>query len=661
MDLYSLTWIIPFLPLVGLLLAAALGKKAPEGGGYFVVGSIAVTCLISLVIAYQYLTTGNGVPVDASITWIDLGGGKTLDMGYYIDGLSAVMLIVVSILCTLIVIYSIGYMHEEGERKRRYYVEIALFVTGMLGLVVASNYLMMFIFWEIMGLCSYLLIGFWYYKPSAAKAAKKAFLVTRVGDVLFMIGIIGLFGAFGTLNFRELFDPANIATVDPGLFTFSLFCLFGGAIGKSAQFPLHDWLPDAMEGPTTVSALIHAATMVKAGVYLVARSMPMMVHAPDVLIFVAIIGGFTAIFAATQALNNPNIKRVLAYSTISQLGYMFLALGCGGYIIATAGTNEQLLEMGNTGYMAGIFHLMNHAFFKALLFLGAGAVIHAVHTEDMRRMGGLSKKLKITSLVMLIGCLSISGIPPFSGFWSKDLVLESAINAANVNPWFWLLYIAGTATAFLTAFYMFRLWFMTFRGPEGEAAKHAHEAPAVMWVPLAILATAATIGGIFLMFPGSGLPGVISTVSPEGHIIAGETLGWGWLEKFFTAWPTYLSLAMALLGIALAYAIYYKRSIKVDNVASGGLKGVYDLLLNRYYFPQMYDTFGTKVIYGTALATDWFDRKVIDGVVNGIAFVSVRSGQVLRRTQTGMVQTYATVVVAALTVILIMMYLLGGL
>jgi len=661
MDVYSLTWIIPLLPLIGLLLAAAFGKKTPEGGGYFVVASIAATCVLSLTIAYQYLTTANGVPVEASMTWIDLGGGKTLDVGYYIDGLTALMLIVVSILCTLIVIYSIGYMHEEGERKRRYYVEIALFVTGMLGLVIASNYLMMFIFWEIMGLCSYLLIGFWYYKPSAAKAAKKAFLVTRIGDILFMIGIIGLFGAFGSLNFRVLFDPAQIALVDPNLFAFSLLCLFGGAIGKSAQFPLHDWLPDAMEGPTTVSALIHAATMVKAGVYLVARSMPMMVHTPDVLIVVAAVGGFTALFAATQALNNPNIKRVLAYSTISQLGLMFLALGCGGYIIATAGADEHLLELGNTGYMAGIFHLMNHAFFKALLFLSAGAVIHAVHTEDMRRMGGLSKKLKITSFVMLIGCLAIAGIPPFSGFWSKDLVLESAITAAGVNPWFWLLYIGGVIVAFMTAFYMFRLWFMTFKGPEGEAARHAHEAPAVMWVPLAILAVAATITGLFLMFPGTGLPGVIYTVSPEGHAIAGETLGWGWIEKFFTAWPTYVSLAMAVLGIGLAYAIYYKKSIKVDNVASGSLKGVYNLLLNRYYFPQMYDGFGTKVIYGLALVIDWLDRKVIDGVVNGLSFVAVRSGQTLRRIQTGMVQTYATVVIAALTVILLLMYLLGGL
>jgi NADH-quinone oxidoreductase subunit L len=552
-------------------------------------------------------------------------------------------------------------MHEEGERKRRYYVEIALFVTGMLGLVIASNYLMMFIFWEIMGLCSYLLIGFWYYKPSAAKAAKKAFLVTRIGDILFMIGIIGLFGAFGSLNFRVLFDPANIATVDPGLFTFSLFCLFGGAIGKSAQFPLHDWLPDAMEGPTTVSALIHAATMVKAGVYLVARSMPMMVHAPDVLIFVAVIGGFTALFAATQALNNPNIKRVLAYSTISQLGLMFAALGAGGYLIATAGTSENLMELGNVGYMAGIFHLMNHAFFKALLFLGAGAVIHAVHTEDMRKMGGLSKKLKITSIVMLIGCLAIAGIPPFSGFWSKDLMLIADIDAAGVNSWFWLLYIAGLITAFLTAFYMFRLWFMTFRGSEGEAAHHAHEAPAVMWVPLAILAVAATITGFFLMAPGTGLPGVIYTLSPDGIPIPGHTLGWGWVDEIFTSWATYVSLAAALLGIGLAWAIYAKKSIKVDNVATGGLKGVYNLLLNRYYFPQMYDGFGTKVIYGLALVIDWLDRKVIDGVVNGLSFVAVRSGQTLRRIQTGMVQTYATVVIAALTVILLLMYLLGGL
>jgi len=659
------TWLIPIFPIIGLLLAAAFGKKTPEGGGYFVVGSVAASCILSVLVAYEFFT-GNGEPVYATQVWIDLGtignSSYQFEIGYYVDSLTALMLIVVSILCTLIVIYSLGYMHEEGERKRRYYVEIALFITGMLGMVIASNFLTAFIFWEIMGLCSYLLIGFWYYKPSAARAAKKAFLVTRIGDICFMLGIVALFGAYGTLNYHELFDPTFFEhhEIDSGLLTFAMLCLFGAAVGKSAQFPLHDWLPDAMEGPTTVSALIHAATMVKAGVFLVARSFPLMVHTPDVLIVVAVIGGFTAFFAATQALNNFNIKRVLAYSTISQLGFMFLALGCGGYVIATAGHDEHLLELGNTGYMAGVFHLMNHAFFKALLFLSAGAVIHAVHTEDMRKMGGLSKKLKITSVVMLVGALAISGIPPFSGFWSKDLVLESAITAAEVNPWFWILYIGGTVTAFMTAFYMFRLWFMTFKGEESEAAHHAHEAPAVMWGPLVVLAIAATITGLFLLAPNGGLPSVIFTVSPEGEAIPGETLGFGWIEKLFTAWPTYVSLAMATFGIGIAYLAYHRKSLSLAWFSSRENKKVYDLLQRRYYFPEAYDAIGEKAIYGLALAIDFFDRKVIDGVVNFFAWFAVNGSQAMRKGQTGMVQTYLAVVVAAISVILVLLYIIAG-
>ncbi|MDD1748124.1 MAG: NADH-quinone oxidoreductase subunit L, partial [Methanomassiliicoccales archaeon] len=364
MTFIEYTWLIPLLPIIGLILAAAFGRKTPEDGGYFVIGAVALACVMSVLVAYEFFT-GDGTPVYASQVWIDLGTINGVqyqfEIGYYVDYLTSLLLIVVSILCTLIVVYSLGYMHEEGERKRRYYVEIALFITGMLGMVVASNYLEAFIFWEIMGLCSYLLIGFWYYKPSAARAAKKAFLTTRIGDISFMLGIIALFGSFGTLNYHQLFDPAYIESFDVnyGMLLFAMLCFFGAAVGKSAQFPLHDWLPDAMEGPTTVSALIHAATMVKAGVYLVARSFPLMVETPEVMIVIAVIGGFTAIFAATQALNNFNIKRVLAYSTISQLGFMFMALGCGGYVIATAGTDEHLLELGNTGYMAGIFHLMN--------------------------------------------------------------------------------------------------------------------------------------------------------------------------------------------------------------------------------------------------------------------------------------------------------------
>ncbi|HTY46696.1 MAG TPA: NADH-quinone oxidoreductase subunit L [Methanomassiliicoccales archaeon] len=642
MTFVEYTWLIPIFPIIGLLLVALLGKKTPEGGGYFAVGGIAASMVLSLLVAYEFLTGSRDLQT-ASLTWLNLGGSFQLDMGYYVDNLTAVMLIIVSILCTLILIYSIGYMHEEGERKRRYYVEISLFVVGMLGLVISSNYLMMFIFWEIMGLCSYLLIGFWYYKPSAARAAKKAFLVTRIGDIMFMVGIISIFASFGSLNFRDVFAAHP---TDTTLLAFGMFMLFGGSIGKSAQFPLHDWLPDAMEGPTTVSALIHAATMVKAGVFLVARSFPLMVQTPDVMLFVAIIGGFTAIFAATMALNNPNIKRVLAYSTISQLGYMFLALGAGGYVLS-----QGLVAEGSAGFTAGMSHLMNHAFFKALLFLSAGAVIHAVHTEDMRLMGGLSKKMKITSFVMLIGALSIAGIPPLSGFWSKDEVLATVYNAGAVNWAFYLLYVMGVVTAFLTAFYMFRLWFMTFSGHESEAAHHAHEAPKVMSVPLMILAVFAFASGLIVLF---GFGGVVFFQEADVRTAADV------FTAVFSEWTTYVSIAAALLGITLAYLVYKKKSVSLDWATKGACKKVYDLLLFRYYFPQAYDAFGTQVIYGLARLTDWFDRKIVDGAVNGISFVAVRLGQVLRKIQTGMVQTYAMVIVGALAVILLLMYVFGG-
>ena len=646
MTFVEYTWLIPVLPVIGLLLVAAFGKKTPEGGGYIATCFIGGSLVLSLLVAVEFLT-GTTAVVTQSMTWINFGNGLQLDVGYYLDNLTAVMLIVVSILCTLILVYSLGYMHEEGERKRRYYVEISLFVTGMLGLVIANSYLMMFIFWEIMGLCSYLLIGFWYYKPSAAAAAKKAFLVTRIGDIMLMTGIFTIFASFGTLNYHDLFSGALVAP-DPTVFLFGMFMVFGGAIGKSAQFPLHDWLPDAMEGPTTVSALIHAATMVNAGVFLVARSYPLMVQTPDVMLFVACIGGFTAIFAATMALNNPNIKRVLAYSTISQLGYMFLALGAGGYLFAMGQTVE-----GSAGYTAGIFHLMNHAFFKGLLFLCAGAVIHAVHTEDMRLMGGLRSKMKITSLAMLIGALSIAGIPPLSGFWSKDEVLASAYTAGSVQPAFYLLYIMGVVTAFLTAFYMFRLWFMTFTGEQKEAAHHAHEAPKSMSIPLIILAIAAAISGLVVLF---GLSGVIYFDVPMEIKSALDVLG-----ETFGDPLTYISIVAAVLGITLAYFVYYKKSVSLAWSTQGAKKKVYDLLLYRYYFPKAYDAFGVKVIYGFSRAVDWFDRKVIDGIVNGFSYLAVRSGQGLRKVQTGVVQMYATVIIAGLAVILLLVYLFGGL
>jgi NADH-quinone oxidoreductase subunit L len=646
-------WLIPVLPLLAAVVIGLLGRKMKQGGGYIAIGASAISFILSLLVVVSVLDgsfdSADGIVdgvYEQSGTWINLTSTYKFEIGIYIDQLTALMLMVVSIVSTLVIIYSIAYMGDEGGRKRRYYTEISLFVGVMLGLVLANNYLEMFIFWELVGLCSYLLIGFWYHKPSAASAAKKAFMVTRVGDIMFMLGIIILFTTFKTLNFRDLFSM-EVSGGDLGLLTLGTFFIFGGAIGKSAQFPLHDWLPDAMEGPTTVSALIHAATMVKAGVYLVARSFPLFAQTPETLIVVAIIGGVTAFIAATMALNSPNIKRVLAYSTISQLGYMMLALGAGGYLFFNA--------MGSEGYTSSMFHLMNHAFFKALLFLCAGSVIHAVGTEDMRLMGGLGKTMKITSFTMLIGALSISGIPPFSGFWSKDEVLAVVWNAGSLSWVFILLFVLGLATAFMTAFYMFRLWFMTFKGEPGEASRHSHESPRIMTVPLVVLSIFAA-ASFLVLFIGDGFGAVV--FFGESHALQASEL----LAETFSDPLTYASIIVAVSGLGLAYLVYYKRGVSSDVFVSTPLtRSLYNLLLKRYGFTAGYDAFAEKAVYGFSLVVDWFDRKVVDGIVNGISFTLAVAGNYIRRIQTGHVQSYATVIIAGIAIILVLLYLLGGL
>lgn len=646
-------WLIPIFPLIAFVIVGFLGNKLfkkAEGGAPIAIIMAAISCVLSLLVAYETLTTGE--VYKTSLEWM-IVDGFTFNMGIYIDNLTALMLIVVSFIATLVVIYSIGYMHNEGEKKRRYYAIISLFIGVMLGLVLASNYLQMFIFWELVGLCSYLLIGFWNTKPSAASAAKKAFLVTRIGDIMLMLGLIIFFVGFkGNLDFDYIFNNVDLFTGGDNLLTLGTFLIFGGAIGKSAQFPLHDWLPDAMEGPTTVSALIHAATMVKAGVYLVARSYPVLIETPDTLIIIAAVGGFTALFAATMALNNTNIKRVLAYSTISQLGYMFLALGASGYLFAVSGDP-------NVGYMAGMSHLMNHAFFKALLFLSAGAVIHAVHTEDMMRMGGLSKKLKITSTVMLLGCISIAGIPPFSGFWSKDEILATVFETGAYNTGFYLLYAFGIIAAFITAFYMFRLWFLTFSGKprDQEIYDHAHEAPKVMWVPLVILGVLAVgsgLAGILLGMEGTLEP---AAYLPTMHIASGIDM----IIDMFQHPLTYVSIVVAILGIVVAYLMYYSKTIDPARISESKIgKKLGNVLLARYGFTAGYDLFGTKVIYGISKAVDWFDRNIIDGVVKLISLICTLVGKLLRFVQNGLVQTYASIVVVGVSLVVILLLAFGG-
>jgi len=674
-------WLILLLPLAAFVIIGLLGRWLRDGSGYVAVAGMLGSLVLSLYVFVQVLAQGALGGGFASQTidgyvWLPSIPGNEIRISLLIDNLSSLMLVLVSFLCLLIFIYSLGYMHEE-EGKPRYYAEVSLFATGMLGTVSADNFLQLLIFWEIMGLCSYLLIGFWYHKPEAAAAAKKAFLVTRVGDVLFLVGVLVIWNEFGTLRFNEI--APRVGLLSPQLLTLIPLLLFGGAVGKSAQFPLHAWLPDAMEGPTTVSALIHAATMVKAGVYLTARSFIFLVPlAPGVqppftaILVIAGIGGFTAIFAATMAVVNNDIKRVLAFSTISQLAYMFLGLGAGAYLMATEAVNGE--PVNSAGYSAALYHLFNHAFFKALLFLSAGSVIHAVHTNDMRDMGGLSKSMPITSRVMLFGSLALAGIIPFSGFFSKGEILSVTFDAGADHPGFYLLYLLGLSTAFLTAFYAFRLWFMTFHG-EYRGHEHPHESPRVMTTPLLILAGFTLISGL-LAYPMQGFGNLVFFGRAEaGFPLVGIPPVHYLLEA--------LSLGVAGLGIWLAWSIYETKRIPAERFtrAPGGAF-IHRMLTKRYWIDDAYDAFGRTVVYGIARGLDWFDRtaidgivnavgrggmrvavesdlfdrRVIDGAVNALSLETVRTSWRLRQRQTGQVQNYAWVVVVGIVAVVVLLF-----
>ncbi len=668
------TWLVPLIPMLCFLIIGLVGRKTPEKGGYIAIAGALLAFIIAVLISYEYYT-GDQYPAaaTASIEWFHIGD-ITINLGYYVDDLTCIMMLFSSFISTLIFVYSIGYMGDQGPRKTRYYAEVSLFLTGMLGLIVSSNFLELFIFWEVMGLCSYLLIGFWSFRhpegdaasANAASAAKKAFLVTRLGDVCLMAGLFVLLGEFHSLDYTALFDEANIALADPDMLTLGMLLVFGGVIGKSAQFPLHDWLPDAMAGPTTVSSLIHAATMVKAGVYLVARGYPLFVQNPDVMLFVGIIGGVTAFFAATMAMNNMNIKKVLAFSTVSQLGYMFLALGAGGYLVALGIQNndDTLIVAGAAGFVAGCFHMMNHAFFKALLFMGSGSVIHAVGTEDMREMGGLHKHMKITSITMLLGSLSIAGFPLFSGFWSKDLVLEIAMESGHHTVWFTVLWLLGVITAFMTAFYMFRMWFMTFMGEEGHATQHCHgESPKTMTVPLIILSVFAVFSGVAILV---GFDAALSfDLTSAGFVIGGgEKEGLHYVSELFSNPYTYLTIVLALVGIAIAYFMYAKKSINPGKFNKEGQSAIYKLLANRWFFPEFYNQISWKLGDGVARGVNYVDRQVIDGTVNGLSGAVIGGGDVMSKVQTGHVQDYSSVVLIGVSVLsvlfIVIAMILGG-
>lgn len=630
---FEVAWLIPAFPLAAALVITLFGARLREGGGWLAVLAGALSAGLALPIGWQALRVEEDFR--AGFTWFAVGDYQ-LNFGIYIDKLTALMIMVVSFVSFLILVYSIAYMGGEGRRKRRYYAEMTLFIGSMLGLVLADNYLEVYVFWELVGLCSYLLIGFWYERPSASAAAIKAFLVTRVGDLLFLFGLILLVFHFKTLDFEALFamsvPPDQLWVIGlAGLF------IFGGAVGKSAQFPLHIWLPDAMEGPTTVSALIHAAAMVKAGVYLVARTMPLLVQVPTNLLIIALIGGFTALLAATLATMKVDIKRVLAYSTISQLGYMFLGLGVGG--LAYAASHEA------TGYTAGLFHLMNHAFFKALLFLCAGSVMHALNDNtNLREMGALWPKLKITGTAMLIGALANAGIPPTSGFWSKDEILASAMAAAGANPLVIVAWVFGFVTVFLTAFYLFRMWFLAFAGrSRWEPDVHPHESPPLMTVPLVILAIFA-FGSGFSVF--GGFSQYIAYGEPHAFIPR-EYL----VETFSNPW-TLVSILLALSGIGLAYLLYH-RGLDLARYRTALTAGVYRVLDRNYYLDDLANAIAGKVTVGLATVIDVFDRLAVDGAINGIGSGSTQLGERLRRTVTGYVGDYAGWVLAGIVVLLV--------
>jgi NADH-quinone oxidoreductase subunit L len=605
-----LVWLIPLFPLVGVVFNALLGRLIGHKAHWLAVpallASFVTSCLVFNRVWHGETWTGDLFP------WVVAGPFKTA-VTAQVDQLTAVMLLVVTGVGFLIHVYSVGYMHDD-HGYARFFTYLNLFVFSMVMLVLAGNFLILFVFWEAVGLCSYLLIGFWYDRQSATDAGKKAFIVNRVGDFGFLLGIILIWVTFGTMSYAEVFAKADTG-VSGGVYLAIALLLFVGATGKSAQLPLFTWLPDAMEGPTPVSALIHAATMVTAGVYMVARCHKLFEMAPLSLEIVAWVGGLTAVFAATIGLVQTDIKRVLAYSTISQLGYMFVGVGVGAYA-------------------AGIFHLVSHAFFKALLFLGAGSVIHGLGGEqDLRKMGGLAPRMMTTTVTFLVGAFGLAGVPPLSGFFSKDEILASVFHEHHYV--LWLLLMIG---AFLTAFYTFRLVFLAFFGGprmSKEVAHHIHESPASMTIPLIILAILTVVAGLAVGIPsshGTSFARFLSPVLPLDEAEHSAGVAFSLLV---------LSAVVAIAGVALAWFVYGRSPARAASVGVAR-NPIHRLLLNGYYADQIYDALFVKPIYHLSL---WlariFDPSVIDGIVNGVASTMTGLARGMRRVQTGFVMNYA--------------------
>jgi len=619
-----------------ILLGLAGHKLKPKLSGLLGTLGLAVITALSYITAYKYFFTSEKVEetyqkiIASNTTWLQLTDKLHIDIGILLDPISVMMLIVVTTVSLMVHIYSLGYM--KGEKGfERFFAFLSLFSFSMLGLVLATNIFQMYIFWELVGVSSFLLIGFYYQKPSAVRASKKAFIVTRFADLGFLIGILILSFNTKTFDFITLTDPAGSAITQGGgiaflglsVMTWSMIFVFMGGVGKSAMFPFHIWLPDAMEGPTPVSALIHAATMVVAGVYLVARMFPIYAFsAPIALDIVAYVGGFSSLFAAIIACTQTDIKRVLAYSTMSQIGYMMLALGVSGY-----GGHEGL------GYMASMFHLFTHAMFKALLFLGAGAIIHAVHSNHMTEMGGLRKYLPITHMTFLIACLTISGIPPLSGFFSKDEILAAALHHNK------LLFAVEYAVAGLTAFYMFRLYFSVFWGKETQYHHTPHEAPPTMTIPLIVLA----IGSVFAGF------------IPFNELITSDGKGFETELELIVAVP---SVLIGLLGIGIAFIMYKKESGIPDKLAVT-FKHSYKWAYNKFYIDEVYLFITRKIIFRyISEPVAWFDRHIVDATMNTIASVTQSISFRIRDFQSGQLQKYGFVFISGVIVLaLLFIYL----
>ena len=625
----SYTLLIIVLPAIMFLILGLGGNKMkPVVAGVLGTLSLCVITVLSYMAGYQYffeLGKAGGEAyapiIPFNFEWLQFTDKLHIDLGIMLDPISVMMLIVITTVSLMVHIYSLGYM--KGEKGfQRYYAFLSLFSFAMLGLVVATNIFQMYIFWELVGVSSYCLISFYYTKPSAVAASKKAFIVTRFADLFFLIGILIVSFYSETFDFATLTDPnASFVqeTVGASFMGFSilswamLFIFMGGA-GKSAMMPFHIWLPDAMEGPTPASALIHAATMVVAGVFLVARLFPVYIVTPHVLEIIMWVGAITALFAAIVACTQTDIKRVLAYSTISQIAYMITSMGVSGY----AGHD-------GLGYMASMFHLFTHAFFKALLFLGAGAIIHAVHSNEMKDMGGLWKKLPITHITFLIACLAIAGIPPFSGFFSKDEILVAAFHHNKLV--FGILYLV----AGITAFYMFRLYYRIFHNGKDQHYHHApHEAGAVMTTPLIILA-------IFTLFAG---------FVPFHDLITADRLPFEAHIDWTIAIP---SIIVALIGIGIATALYFKKSDMPDKIANG-IKGFYTAAYHKFYFDEIWLFITRKIIFNCiSRPIAWFDKKFVDGFMDSIAYVTEAAAEKIKNFQSGRLQQYAA------------MYLLGAL